>query len=251
MSSLIDNLNDLKSSPKKSAKQVIATELYESFLTRKFLTINELAKKCFVSESTITGFCKRQGFSGYRELLFRLKLTREEYSSSKLNQTSNGLSSFANLEESVISVLQKTDVYYKDLLNIAETLKKATKVYIFSSFQLDKGASMMHDVLSSKLDNVTYNSIKIYSLDHLLKMKSTDAAIFFIAGQDTKSLDYLYLNAIKKTNNIVIFSSFSQSHKYKTFMNKIVIDLEPLPRIPTMRLMMINYFIALISLKVK
>lgn len=51
----------------------LAVNLLAAIRSGNFVKSKDLAKKCFLSESTVTKFSKYLGFSGYREMLFFLR----------------------------------------------------------------------------------------------------------------------------------------------------------------------------------
>ncbi|AGR41246.1 hypothetical protein [Spiroplasma taiwanense] len=66
-------LVDLSKSNSKSSYKSIATIILKNYNTGIFKNQIELAKECFVSESVLTKFAKKLGFSGFREFNFSLK----------------------------------------------------------------------------------------------------------------------------------------------------------------------------------
>lgn len=151
-------------------------------------------------------------------------------------------------QDRTVNIIKDFAKYNDDFIKISKILNQTKKLYIFSAFQLDGVADSFSDIISPRIENVIFNRIKLYSLTHLNNVKKDDVIFFFVSGQDTKSLDYLYENAIEKTNNIIVLASDSHFPKFHKYLSKINIDTNKLPRTPNIRIMILNYIIMQIML---
>lgn len=250
MNSLLDQLFLIISRGGNSVSYVVAAELFKSYQQNKILTIKELSQYCFVSESSITKFSKKLGYSGYRELIVKLKIElsdrvpiNETYSPLKLDL-------FDSTEKLFNETISDLSNYKNNLYEISQKLKTANKIYIFSSYIFYEQIKNLQEILITKKINVIFTETLMYSLSTYQNITKNDYAIFFIGGQDTKTIEFIYEQICLQNIEHVVFCTHSKSYKTKETKNKIIIDSKKLPHMPAIRKIIIDYLILQIVLKV-
>ncbi|MNM40598.1 HTH-type transcriptional regulator GlvR [compost metagenome] len=90
------------------------------------LSINELAKKCNVSKSSLLRFTKKIGFSGYSEFKFYIKWEKEERQSSVEDK---------DITQSLIKDIELTlkHINLKQIDEICEVLYKARRIFFYGT----------------------------------------------------------------------------------------------------------------------
>lgn len=106
----------------EAAKRV-ADYILNNYSEALYLSISEFAKKCDVSESTITKFIKTIGYSGFHEL--KIYLAR----GTNLMQTSDIIYGEISLDDNVESICNK--IFY----NNVEALKDTLRILDFGSIE--------------------------------------------------------------------------------------------------------------------
>ncbi|AAT75668.1 putative transcriptional regulator [Mesoplasma florum L1] len=250
MESLIHKIEKYKNHDDSKIQSIISKVLYQNFFSGNFLTIKELAEECNVSESTITVYSKNLGYSGYRELLILLKMENNFYNKTfqseigaksdkqKINKYREILNEFLNEQK-------KED---EKIIKLVANMKKANKIVINSSYQLDDIANYFKDLLSLKFDNVLKNELKLFAYKNAQNLTEKDLAIFFVSGQDNEMMQYIFAVTKKMTKNIFIFSSRSQIEKFDMQENVIILDVPKLGSDHTYRRIILDNYVSIISL---
>lgn len=238
---------------KKDADNVIANILLKYYDENVFLSQKELADFCHTSISMITNFSKKLNYSGYRELLLRLKMEREYYVFQK-RKIHNGLVNenlFLNSQNHSLKMLNQISDQESNLKTIIKTLKNAQKIFIFASYEQLKNAESFYNVLTLKNYDVVFSQYrKVY--DFFVKnMTSKDVAFFLIGGLDNQTL-VQYYNRLKNHNmDIVVISSASQEWKFNQPLAKITIpNSSSQEEFETARNIYINYILNTIIVNV-
>lgn len=96
------------------------------FLKKKEpLTIDELAKKLFISPASITRFCKKLGFNNYKEFIYLYK--------EKLNSIEIESATFNNIQQGYLNILKDVDENFdrEVLINVCEAIHKKKIIHLF------------------------------------------------------------------------------------------------------------------------
>ncbi|QEH61960.1 hypothetical protein SCHIN_v1c07650 [Spiroplasma chinense] len=207
---------DSKSSAKNIA-EVILRNLNEGLIKNQ----TELAKECFVSESVLTKFAKKLGFSGFREFNWMLKT---EYSKYYLNN-SKKLDSY-ELMGNIFNDFYNLVTQNKDFLEtLSEKIKLNNKVLIICSYQLNDSAKYFRDILSDLGIEVLFSENRITANKLALKYIKHIPVVLLLGGQDNtflvEQLNFLPEPYLKE--NLFVITSESQESKILNFGFKFVI----------------------------
>ncbi|WP_027063544.1 MurR/RpiR family transcriptional regulator [Mesoplasma seiffertii] len=251
MNSVLDSLFSILTSQKNTVSKAIAEELIKSYELKKIPNIKDLANSCFVAQSSITKFAKNFGYSGYRELQTKLKMEIHDRKDICISSMTNADDYFQKLEQLIVDTILAFSVYKKHIQDAAEKVLKAEKIFIFSSYVLFNEAQNLYDALLLNSKNVTYSQTMLHNLKIYKQISEKDYVFFLVAGQDTKTLEFIYnsLN-INQISHCVILSH-SKSFKFVNTKNKIVMDSPFLPHGPEVRKILLNYIIYQFAMQLK
>ncbi|QBQ07837.1 MurR/RpiR family transcriptional regulator [Spiroplasma gladiatoris] len=219
-------------------KIVIINNLLECFDKNIFLPIQTISNNCFVSKSAISKFCNKLGFTGYRELVSRLKFERENY----LNILDNKMEikSYDDTKNYFINCISFFDNYKEKLLTIAELIKNDT--YIVASNQLINQAKILYFYLNKKGYKVFFTEMLVanYNLDINLK---NSTVLFLVGGMEVGGIFNVY-HKIKYNNNIIFLTSTALSTRIDKCEVKIIFDLNNSSTSYYLRSVLVGYLIA-------
>jgi len=220
----------------------LAETLHMSFYGQEWKTAKELSKECYVSESTITNFAKKLGYSGYRELKWDLIKTREDYSRPD-NKDKNLKQLMENYNDSIKTQLDNTLNHISVLNNFLAEFEESPNLFLFSSYQLDDMAEYFADLINLKKINLFYNRTKLYAYLNVDKIQKNDMVVVFDSGQDTKLLEYTFEKARTKTDKVYVFASKSQSEKVLSPDRTVILDLPGIKTHNSSRHLVLLYYI--------
>ncbi|AEM68743.1 MurR/RpiR family transcriptional regulator [Mycoplasma putrefaciens] len=169
--------------------------LVQAIENQRFPSMKETSDQCHVSESSVTLFSKKLGFSGYRELISKLKF---ELAYLSVNEIDNEINQAPEnkLEETVfssyINKLQEHILSLKPQLNkiskLVDKFYDAEKVHLFSGYVLQKELNWLNDffVLNGvrviEQFNIFSDSFKLHELkanDLIVMLMGDDKEIPF------------------------------------------------------------------------
>ncbi|QBQ07834.1 MurR/RpiR family transcriptional regulator [Spiroplasma gladiatoris] len=211
---IYEKIDEMSKDEKNTIKHIISKKLLNMFLTGEFKSEKDFSKECFVSEATVTRFAKETGCSGYRELIFKLKLeyektilkAKEEIKKNKINkelETIKSMNNWVNQSKSFLDSLIKNILLQK-------------KIKILSSWQNLDSVSYFQKVLQEQ--NISSQVVKI-ELDYLdLESYFDDnkcIKLIIISESDFKNLASLYIKKIinKKIKNTYLITTYFKFNK--------------------------------------
>ncbi|AKU79887.1 hypothetical protein [Spiroplasma turonicum] len=215
---LREKLVNISISTQNETKKIIVDNLLNSFNNNVFLNIEDFSKTCYLSKSAISKFSLKFGFSGYRELINRLKFERENYS--EIMSQNLQSKSFAELKNYFIDYINFFDRYEKDLDNVRSLLNN--KTIIVSSNQLFEKSKLLYYYLRNNNNEVELSDqlFPNYNVD----VNTKDCTfLFFTGGMEVEGIFNLY-NKVKSNNKIVFFTSYALSSRIDKYDVKIIFD---------------------------
>ncbi|WP_031542336.1 MurR/RpiR family transcriptional regulator [Mesoplasma photuris] len=120
MVSIVKILCKFLENDEKETFYIISKKILEHYNEGEFLSQSELANECFVSQPLITQFCKSINFSGYRELIIRLKIEYENIiylNKMNLNNLNETLSDLITLHEFINNNIKILNELINSILN--------------------------------------------------------------------------------------------------------------------------------------
>lgn len=171
------------------------------------LTASKVAKKCFVSNSYITKFCKEMGYNKFDNM--RLDLIRcSEFNQSTYNDTENfEISQYAN--EVLNTLINTTNTLEeRDLTKIVNYLTNSDLILLYGI----GSSSIPCEDLYYKIMKLNYNVKyeKDESIRKMISEKATENSVGIIFSYSGPSEDVQScINTLKKRNAKVILISMS------------------------------------------
>ncbi|ASZ08789.1 hypothetical protein CK556_00200 [Mesoplasma chauliocola] len=220
MNSVYKNIENLSRDNRETAFKIVAKQILIDFSNNKFRSQEELAKKCYVSNATITQFSKAALCTGYRELRLRLKIEYDNNFSDN-QKTSIKKVSVKEYYSSFENWLSDNWDFIEDLIK-AMTEKK--EVFLFPSFQTHYSAIFLSDVLEKHDLNVSIFNLekdfrKLNNIDWTKKV-----ILLILTGRDNESLKLIY-DYMKKANSKV-FVICSQNWDFRKDGNANIMYLD-------------------------
>ncbi|AXK51551.1 hypothetical protein [Spiroplasma alleghenense] len=242
MEAVITKLIKMKKAEIPNTTEVIASILVDKFMIGVFPNSKELAQEAIVSESYITQFAKKLGYTGYRELLTRLKYEFEHFHGEK-EPTHIELDIFQDLQKDVVENINYFQKYKSVFLKLAQEISNSSKIFIYSSYQLRNFTQLF-------FENLLLLNKNVLKFDHTMQMiessnlvEENDLVIAFISGQDNSHFIEVLQMAGKKTKNIFCITSHSQENRFKIDRDRKIIMDNIGPNQLDFRLINLNYIL--------
>ena len=196
-----DNIDRLFSAEKKVANYIL-----ENLDDVTLSNVNELSKKCGVSEATIVRMCKHLGYDGYYQ--FRLILSKDigKITYSMKKQETNANNVLDCISERVLSL--NSQVNMKKLIEITKIIIMSRRVHLLATGNtipviLDLGFRMERFGIEC-----SYSAVVEYSLNHLSTANNKDILIAVSrSGYSTQVINGIKLAKKKNMKIIAITGS--------------------------------------------
>ncbi|WP_381415112.1 hypothetical protein NPX79_00075 [Spiroplasma endosymbiont of Anurida maritima] len=229
MVSIREKLLEICRKEKQDTTKTLAEELLKNYDANKFLSMKNLSLRCSVSESQITQFSKIIGYSGYRELVLRMKIEFETYYEKQLKAKNISINeNFHLVKNTIIDLINYVDVFKDDVIGTAELLKGIkggkSNVFLLSSYQNQDIATYFNQWLINNKINTIFNVTRAYDFDVVPKLNENDIIFLLVSGQDNHTIHEIYKKAIKKTKKIVVVTSLSHVDKFDKFLYRMFLD---------------------------
>lgn len=169
------------------------------------LSIQEVAKACFVSTATIMRLCKKLGYTGYSELKFHLK---EEVTQQTANRKVITFKDILDQNlEGIVNTIPLIDE--NKVAAIVELLKTPVNVHFFgkglTSTILEYGSKLL---LSHARKNIFYQDTHIA---HIAADLMTENDLLFLASQSGNTHQVVRMAQIAKSRGATIVSIVGNS----------------------------------------
>lgn len=209
---------------KNEVDRLLAIKILSQEIDKPYFKIEELAKACFTTKSSVVRFCKKLGFDGYKEFFYQLKFEDKKYYDVKKGEQTNVTSSyFTNYQSQLIEWINSSNYLIKDLSLCNDMIRSSNDVYIFTSFELDHIPDFYVDFLLINSKNVKYITSRKNQSALISLIKKEDVQIYLVAGVDNNYLSNI-INRTPHKDKKIILTSNSQSYKYNEYGIKIEID---------------------------
>ncbi|MEJ8735640.1 MurR/RpiR family transcriptional regulator [Mediterraneibacter sp. ICN-202921] len=189
------------------------------------LTSRQLADAIGVSQSTITRFSQKMGYSSIRSLLLDFKIeTLSTTNDFEIQEHESNIMTCEKMKDLYIQTIESTFQSIKDstLDNIADRFTKANKILCFGTYN----SQLMVHYLSNKLREIGLNSYcenDFYTTASILRdMTSSD--VVFLISHSGKSLFTLRIAEIAKSYGIPIISIVGSSQNKLGTMSTITLE---------------------------
>ncbi|ATZ21387.1 MurR/RpiR family transcriptional regulator [Mesoplasma tabanidae] len=218
MKSVFEQLENVAKSVEDSLFKGIAKTLLNNFMEGEFKNQEEISKECYVSISTITKFCKKIGYSGYRELIFNLKL---EYARLGWQKASKNISTFDMLNSIQNWIISNDNFVEK----IVKSIQHAQVINIYASYQVQHAAKYFVEILQelnkiAVLPRIEYRST-------LQKNRETDLNLIILCSRNNDELIKFFEKQIHPSNQTFLIISEQQRHKISgDFTDEVIIDYQ-------------------------
>ncbi|WP_339033605.1 hypothetical protein [Spiroplasma endosymbiont of Cantharis rufa] len=220
--SIREQLIKISQSNINDSSKVISKEIIKGYDNYIFLSQKELANKCFVSESLITYFAKKMNYSGYRELISRLKLERDIYNmDSPIKLEDNSIVNYRLEFEKTLSSIDAQNLEITKTINL---LKGAKRIFILSSYDQINNAESLFNIMQIQGKNVHFSRYRKTNGYYVNDLKEDDVAFFLVSGLDNNSLVNYYERLFEKNCKRIVVVSNSQAYKFKQPDSLIVIQ---------------------------
>ncbi|ALD66344.1 MurR/RpiR family transcriptional regulator [Spiroplasma cantharicola] len=220
--SIREELIKISQSNVNDSSTIISKEIIKNYDNYIFLSQKELANKCFVSESLITYFAKKMNYTGYRELVSRLKLERDLYNMDnpiKLEDNSIG-----NYRQEFEKTLSSIDAQNLEIIKTIDFLKNAKRIFILSSYDQVNNAESLFNIMQIQGKDVHFSKYRKTNGYYVNELTEEDAAFFLVSGLDNNSLVNYYERLFKNNCKRIVVVSNSQAYKFKEPDSLIVIQ---------------------------
>lgn len=183
----------------------------------QYITIEKIAGNLHTSVASVQRFCKKMGFSGFKEFKFQLKNYLIENSENSNSQQGHYLHDY-------ISVVKQFENINEDELHLLkQKLNEADKIFSFGLFYSGLPAKMLAFTLLDQ-NKLAYGSDNLVTISHLMPIISeNDVLILFsITGEENEIDNYISNNAKASENSFLITFNPDASAK-KHFGHTIVL----------------------------
>ncbi|AKX34217.1 hypothetical protein SLITO_v1c05830 [Spiroplasma litorale] len=235
---LREKLISIYNETENELKKIIIKNLLECFEKNNFLSIQDISIICFVSKSAISKFCIKLGFTGYRELVSRLKFERENYI--KILNNNIEINTYEETKDYIVNCINYFDNYKNELVIIAKLLKKNT--YIVASHQLINHAKTLYFYLNKKGCKVFFTDMLVANYNIDINQNQT-TILFMVGGMEVDGIFKVY-EKVKNNNNIIFLTSRALSKRINKCDAKIIFDITNSSTNYYMRTIILDYLIA-------
>lgn len=222
--SIKEQLITIKNNNGNESYSLIANYLLNCLENNITPTSKKCSQECFVSESVLTAFSKKYGYQGFRELTIRIKVENEYYEGQWSRNYNNTIYNSSNYMESFIKHLEIIENQESSINNLVNIISKSVNVYFLSSYSQISNVELFAAELQLLGYNVFFNQQRKCNPAWLNKACNKDAFVIFAFGLDNQYIVNYYDLAIEKTKNVFLISSNSQKHKFKNYVDNILID---------------------------
>ncbi|MBP2058656.1 DNA-binding MurR/RpiR family transcriptional regulator [Lactobacillus colini] len=183
----------------------------------QYITIEKVAGNLHTSVASVQRFCKKMGYSGFKEFKFQLKsylINNSHHSNSEqgryLNEYISVVKQFNNIDKKGLSLLKKA-------------LHKSDKIFSFGLFYSGLPAKMLAFTLIDQ-DKTAFGSDNLVNISHLMPLysKNDTLILFSITGEENDINTYINDNIQKSDNSFLITFNPDASIK-KYFRHTIVL----------------------------
>ncbi|WP_031542755.1 hypothetical protein [Mesoplasma photuris] len=217
MKSYFEIIENISKGDKNTNNALIARSIIDFIIENKWLSQQELSDKCFLSNSSITKFCKKIGLDGYRELIYTLKYeikSHYEKESAILTSIPNQTDNYNYIDRyigSINKLISNNSDFIKEQIKVIKKHKELTLVLSYSLKPLEPFIINMFQIHGVNVKIIDLNPS--FSSNQSILLKSEN--IFFIcANRDNETLIRLY-DAVHGKNSITLISTQQQINKFK------------------------------------
>ncbi|WP_339030875.1 hypothetical protein [Spiroplasma endosymbiont of Cantharis nigra] len=195
--------------------KIIAKKILDNAERGIFCSQEELAAQTFVSISTITKFSKKMGFSGFRELNFKMKTEWKKLDYEQIERSDTF---------EIFQLIEKWISYNEDFINsICKKIKESSFINIYSSYQAFESSKYFANILIEYGKNVT-----VLNNEFRFKAKVNNEKGFnllILTGRDNDTLIDNFYKAYDADYTNFIIASEKQIDKINLkFTKKMIID---------------------------
>ncbi|WP_025251411.1 MurR/RpiR family transcriptional regulator [Spiroplasma sabaudiense] len=202
MESTFGQIDIIRKQERPGLVKSIAVELFNQFVNNHFLSSKKTAAKLFISQATLTKFSKRLSFSGYNELILRLKWEHEQI---KERFISSNLT-IEEFKNSSINAIEECDKFLPKLEILSNLIKKSGMVHIVYTLQSSSEANLLYDVVGAHKRDVRLYTPQSFFPFHLKNLRENDLIIAFIYGKNVEVvIDDFKKLSLEKSNQLAIF----------------------------------------------
>lgn len=182
----------------------------------QYITIEKVAGNLHTSVASVQRFCKKMGYSGFKEFKFQLKNYLIENSQNSDSQRGRYLHDYI----SVVKQFEAID--QKQLRQLKEALLNSDKVFSFGLFYSGLPAKMLAFTLLDQ-DKTAYGSDNLVTISHLMPIFSqNDALILFSITGEENEID-TYIKNIPSSDKTFLITFNEDATIQKYFAHTIVL----------------------------
>lgn len=181
------------------SQQDVHQYILNNIMNMDDITVEQIAKECFCSNTTVNRYCKRMGADGFSELKYAIVSNRDNVmpTNHKLLRNLNDRASNLNLENTNKAL---------------EMISKAEHIHIFGT-----GASYINaKYLQRLLTRLGLSAIATNEVSYIKMIRNIDLAIIVSNTGETFSSVQVTNDLIKRTNVLAITKANSRIEKLST-----------------------------------
>ncbi len=215
MKYVFDKLEIISKEFEDTTFKIIAKKILNNVERGIFCDQEELAAQTFVSISTITKFSKKLGFSGFRELNFKMKNEWRKLDYEKIEKSHTF---------EIFQLIEKWIYYNEDFVDsICKKINDSSFINIYSSYQAIGSSKYFANMLIEYGKNVT-----LLNNEFRFKAKENNEKGFnllILTGRDNDTLIDNFYKAYDENYSNFIITSENQNDKLDLkFTKKMIID---------------------------
>lgn len=174
----------INSEPKDSNNYKIAKFLIENISTLEDITLTDLAKQCYVSNSSISRFCRDIGLKDFNALKKQIAIFATEHEKSKKKFNFKEFDSHSLYKSYILSVIDNLKSLYspsleKDIQNLVLDISKYQKIAAFGYLQSENVALNLQFDLQTN-GKIIFSCIKfIDQVDYIQEADENTLIIIF------------------------------------------------------------------------
>ncbi|WP_339022363.1 hypothetical protein [Spiroplasma endosymbiont of Crioceris asparagi] len=222
MKNIIEKIRLVSKSDSNETFRLIALNIYKEFANGLILAEKDLAKKSYVSEATITNFCKKINLSGYRELAILLKYELE-FAKKQITSQVKNKNTDPNIKQIYEWIASKEEFYAK----LSQAITKKFELNIICSYNSLDASKF----LKNYLERINIKTKLISAQDYYKYHTINDCQniLIILSGRDNETLIDVLLNVIlqKEDKNIFLISEVEHAIKLDFKIdNQILLDYD-------------------------